>query len=173
MEMMEDFKAEIESRKAAWQKKAREEAMKTWQPAMDKATDELVKALDNLIDNHSKKLKVIRQALLTTTSDTNFVDDLILDETEAAAARVTRHCEEYLEKSLSDVGSDRQLVTLRDPNVDRSQLTLNAPPARSYEGYSNGKTQQSRDLFKFPRFESPNNEGFPQGALSTIKSWVR
>ncbi|KAK0640836.1 hypothetical protein B0T16DRAFT_514786 [Cercophora newfieldiana] len=156
---MEDFKAEVEARQVAWRQKAKEEALKIWQPAMEKATNELVDSIATLVESHSAKLEIVRQAIRRTTSDDEYVNDLILDEMEVAAARTTRNFEDYLQQGLVALGSDRQLVNLRD-----------ALPALADGDHSKSEMRSGRGTFKSPHFESPSNDGLPQGTLTATES---
>ncbi|KAK0617020.1 hypothetical protein B0T14DRAFT_568575 [Immersiella caudata] len=109
---MDSFRQAIQEREAAWRLKAKEESRKTWQPALDEATEEFVAGLRALTVQHSDKLGIIGQALLKGSGDETFTADLVLDEMEVAAARATKHLEGFLQTSLTTLGSDRQLVTL-------------------------------------------------------------
>lgn len=175
LEDMESFEAEIESHEAAWRQKTQAEAVNVWQPLVEKATDELVAGLGRLMEDHSKKIEIVRQALLKTTGNRKFVNAFILDEIEAAAARVTASCEEYLGQGVDVFECNGQALSVSATDVEfipdsgKKLASLHKTHDAGEDG--NGGRKRERSTFKFSQFEAETN-GVLEITTSATNSWV-
>ncbi|KAK4443613.1 hypothetical protein QBC34DRAFT_386147 [Podospora aff. communis PSN243] len=159
---MDSFRKAIQEREDAWRVKAKEEALKIWQPAMDQATEDFIRELAELTTRHSDKLGIIGQALLKGSGDEVLVRDLVLDEMEGAVARAVTHFEEYLEQSRNTLGSDRELISLNHIAAQgQNGLIEPGTPVNKAEAEAH---QQSSGF-------TPLAPGYPQASLTrTTKS---